>query len=87
LKAGITIEQFQKSNDLFVEHMQAKELVHSVGTIGRRNRHPIMDTDSNRDQEYFYIMTFLDEDQCNRAVDLSIINKIENQTFICWEDI
>jgi len=100
LKAGITIEQFQTSNDRFLAQMQSMGLVQSAGSIGRRNRHPIMDTDQTRNQQYFYIMTFLDEDQCNRAVDRifshsepddaahnEIIQIIENQTFICWEDI
>jgi len=100
LKAGVTIEEFQNSNEYFVSHMQKKELVQTVGPVGRRNRHPIMDTDKTGSQEYFYIMSFLDEDQCNRAVDCilshqepedtihrAVTTKIENHKFICWEDV
>ena len=68
LANGISIDEFQKSNTVFLEHMRELQLVQSNGPIGRRKRHPIMDTDKERDQEYFYIMTFLDEQQCDLAV-------------------
>ena len=100
LKEGITIEAFQESNRRFTMHMQESGLVESVGPVGRRQRHPIMDTDEERNQEYFFIMTFVDQDQCDQAVNYiqshtepgdtihdSISSKIENYVFICWQDI
>ena len=97
---GVSIDEFQKSNSIFLKHMRDLELVQSTSPIGRRNKHPIMDTDKERDQEYFYIMSFVDEDQCNLAVKyiqsndelgdsihISLSSKIENYSFICWEDI
>lgn len=100
LKTGVSIDDFQKSNDRFILHMQKQQLVKTAGSVGKRNRHPIMDTDKASSQEYFYIMTFIDEDQCNRAVDCilshnepedtihsDIMTKIQNHKFICWEDV
>ena len=100
LKFDVTIDDFQLAIDEFTSHMQNVGLVESMGAIGRRQRHPIMDTDSERDQEYFFILSFRDWDQCDRAVDFitphnepeeSIHNyvnsKITNAIFICWEDI
>ena len=100
LVSGVTVDEFQHSNTNFLKHMKNLGLVESTGPIGRRNKHPIMDTDNARDQEYFYIMSFVDEDQCNLAVryiqsrnetgDLvhtGLSSKIENSNFMCWEDI
>jgi len=100
LVKGVSISEYQESNSCFSKHMEGLGLVQSTGPIGRRNRHPIMDTDKERDQEYFYIMSFLDVDQCNRAVKYiqskaesgdsihsSVSSKIENHVFICWEDV
>jgi len=80
--------------------MKNLDLVQSTGPIGRRNRHPIMDTDKERDQEYFYIMSFQNEKQCELAVkyiqslDVSgdsihgnLSSKIKDSIFICWEDV
>ena len=100
LANGVSIDEFQKSNSVFLEHMQELNLVQSTGPVGRRNRHPVMDTDKERDQEYFYVMSFQDESQCNLAVkyiqsnDVSgdsihgnVVSKIKNSIFICWEDV
>ena len=100
LVCGVSINEFEDSNSAFVKHMRDLELVQSTGPIGRRNRHPVMDTDEKHDQEYFYIMSFVDENQCELAVNyiqshaepgnsvhVSLSSKIENQVFICWEDI
>lgn len=100
LDSEITIDEFKQANDKFFLHMQELGLVHSVGSIGRRNKHPVLDTDDERSQEYFYIMSFVDEAQSNRAVDCiyahqepeegihnNVSLKTKNSIFICWEDI
>lgn len=100
LNAGVTIEEFAESNNLFLIRMQELGLVQSISPIGRRNRHPVMDTDKERNQEYFFTMSFLNEKQCNDAVECiysanepeesihgSISSKVKNQIFVCWEDI
>jgi len=97
---GVSAGEFQNSNSRFLKHIKNLGLIQSSGPVGRRNRHPIMDTDKERDQEYFYIMSFVDENQCNLAVKYiqsheepgdsihkGMSSKSENQIFICWEDI
>ncbi len=100
LKDNVTIKEFQEANALFVAHMKGLGMVESVSPVGRRQHHPIMDTDHERGQEYFFTMTFLDRDQCDQAVDciqshcepedkihFAISSKIINYVFICWDDI
>lgn len=69
LASEVSIDEFIESNSVFIKHMKEEGLVYSSGPVGRRNRHPRMDTDKARDQEFFYIVSFLDENQCNRAVE------------------
>ena len=59
-----------------------------------------MDTDSERDHQFFFIMSFRDREQCDRAVahiyskeepaesiHNAVFTMIKDQVFICWEDI
>ena len=69
LQPGITIEEFQQSLLEFTTHMQKVDLVDSTGPIGRRQRHEVMDTDSERDHEYFFTTSFRDRAQCDRSVE------------------
>ncbi len=100
LKPEATIEEFRRAVDEFARHLATLDLVESTGPIGRRQRHPIMDTDSERDHEYFFIMSFRDLDHCDRAVEyiqshdesgeaehVAMYSKIEDPIFICWEDL
>ena len=68
LKPEITLDQIRQSLAEFTEHMKEVDLVHSTGPIGRRQSDTLMDTDSERDQEFFFIMSFRDRAQCDRAV-------------------
>jgi len=76
------------------------DLMDSTGPIGRRHRHEVMDTDSERDHEYFFIISFRDRAQCDRAVDhiyrhtepaesihKAVYSSIADPIFICWEDL
>ena len=80
--------------------MKAQELLHARSPIGRRRRHPVMDTDKERDHEFFFIMTFENREQCDRSVDYILPHdqpgdashktmylKVADPIFICWEDI
>ncbi len=100
LKPEITVEEFRQSLAELSNHMNDSGLLHSTGPIGRRQRHPVMDTDDERDQEFFFIMSFEDRAQCDRAVEYlyqheepgesihrSVFTKISDPVFICWEDI
>ena len=100
LKPGIGIEAFRAAYLGFVEHMRSIGLVEGSGPIGRRQNDTKMDTDDERDHEYFVIMSFRDRTQVDAAYALlaahkepsdsvhdAIHSKIRNQIFICWQDI
>lgn len=100
LLPGVDVGQFSQSLDDLSEHMRSASLLESMGPIGRRQRHPVMDTDKERDHEYFFIMDFADRDQCDRAVEYMyrqgtegdvihrrVYAQIDDPVFICWEDI
>ncbi len=100
LESDVTIEEFQQSIVKFTSRMQEMGAVESISPIGRRQRHPIMDTDDERDHEYFFTMSFRDREQCDQAVDYilphkepeetvhnAMSSKIADPIFICWEDI
>ncbi len=100
LKPGITIDDFKQSLAELDNYLMNIDLVHSTGQVGRRQLHPIMDTDRERDHEYFFIVTFRDRTQCDRSVEhvntgeelgnsihRAVWQKVNNPIFICWEDI
>ena len=100
LQPGIGVGQFAVALNALSDHMPAERLLESTGPIGRRQRHPVMDTDKERDHEFFFIMAFADRDQCDRAVQYMyrhgtegdaihrrVYAQIDDPVFICWEDI
>ena len=100
LEPSATVEEFGSKLKEFSSHMRELGLLESTGPIGRRQRHPVMDTDDERDHEYFFIMSFADREQCDRAVDKiksveepdasihkAVYANIHDPVFICWEDI
>ena len=59
-----------------------------------------MDTDEERDQEFFFIMTFRNRAQCDRAVDYiqpredpgdtvhrGVEDLVRDAVFVCWSDL
>ena len=100
LKPDITIEEFSRAIKKYEQHMRDKRLTRSMGPIGERQRDTIMDTDSERDHEYYFISTFDDRAQCDQAVNYilrheepgdsihkEVYSRVQNQIFICWQDI
>ncbi|MGI9265542.1 MAG: DUF6614 family protein, partial [Gammaproteobacteria bacterium] len=100
LKAGTELEVFRQSVAEFTSHLADNELIHSAGPVGRRQRDTIMDTDSERNHEFFLMLFFLDRAQCDRAVEhllsfaepangihKAVYAQITDQVFICWQDI
>ena len=100
LESGTSIEEFRRALDELTERMVGLGLLNSTGPIGRRQRHPVMDTDDERDHEYFFTMSFVDREQCDRAVEhmqsqnapddalhRATYEKVSNPVFICWQDI
>ena len=100
LKPDGTVDEFRRSVADFTAHLKKIDLVESTGPVGRRQTDTIMDTDSERDHEYFFIMTFRDRAQCDRAVEhiysltepedavhKAVYALIEDPVFICGEDV
>ena len=100
LKPGVTVNQFKESLNLFESDMHKLDLIESVNPLGKRQHHPVMDTDSERAQEYYFTITFRDRQQCDQAVEKiyahtdpgeeshnNMYSKIIDSIFICWEDV
>ena len=100
LKPGVSIEKFRQSIQDLADHLEKQDLLHSIGPIGRRQTDTIMDTDEERDHEFFFITSFRDREQCDRSVDYvspheepgesfhnAVNSKVADPVFICWEDI
>ena len=100
LNPEISIDQFRQSLADFSAHLKEIDLVHSTGPVGRRQSDTIMDTDTERDHEYYVIVSFRDRAQCDRAVEYVLPHKepvesihkrvystVKDPIFICWEDL
>ena len=100
LKPGVPVTDFKNAVAELTDFLRGENLLQSTGPLGRRQRHPVMDTDAERDQEFYFIMSFEDRAQCDRAVELidkhesrgeeihkSVYGRITDPIFICWEDI
>lgn len=99
LKRGISLEEFSRSLTELDQYLRSQDLVRSTGEVGKRVRHPVMDTDSERHHQYFVIMSFTDRAQCDRSVDFvnsatepcqslhrQVWRKVADPVFICWEE-
>ena len=100
LKAGVDVAEFSEAYARLVADMQSLDLVESSGPIGRRQSDTPMDTDAERDHEYFAIMTFRDRPQVDAAYAYilrhqepgeashnAVYTKVANPVFICWQDL
>ena len=100
LKPDVTIKEFGLSVDAYEQHMKEKNLALLMGPIGQRQSDTIMDTDNERDHQFFFLSTFRNRAQCDRAIDYilkheepgdsihkAMYSKVQNQVFICWQDI
>lgn len=97
LRAGANLDDYRAAVADFSALMKAKGLVLETGPIMTRCRHPIMDTDEDRDHEYFFVMKFRDREQCDAAVrhiqsanpeidslHRAIQEDIVDPVFTCW---
>ena len=100
LKPDVEIKEFQASYEKFFEFMHGIDLVEGSGPIGRRQSDTIMDSDDERDHQYFVVMSFRDRAQVDAAVaelfrhkvptepmHKAVYSKVQNQVFICWQDL
>ena len=100
LDAGTDIARFRADYLEFVEQMKSIDLVVSSDPIGKRQNDTPMDTDEERDTQYYVIMNFRDRAQVDaayahilrheepgEAIHDSVYGQVRNPTFICWQDI
>ena len=100
LKPGTSIDEFRQSLSAFIAHLSKIDLLQSSGPVARRQRHKIMDTDSERDQEYFFVVSFRDRARCDLAVEHllrheepaesihnAMYSGVHEPIFTCWEDL
>jgi hypothetical protein len=100
LKSDIMIDGFKTAYKQFVEFMRGIDLVERSGPISRRQSDTIMDTDDERDHQYFAVMSFRDRTQVDAAIaelfghtepaepmHKGVYSKVQNQIFICWEGL
>ncbi len=99
LAPGIELEAFRRALANYTAHLRSLDLLESTGPIGRRQRDTILDTDSERDHEHFFIITFRDRTQADAAVThilkheeptdsihMAVYGKVQDPVFICWQD-
>ncbi len=100
LNPGEDIETFQSAYTAFVDEMQTIGLVEGTGAIGRRQNDTPMDTDDERNHEYFVVMSFRDREQVDAAyahikqhvgpsdaAHEGVYTRVLNPVFICWQDL
>ncbi len=100
LEPGRDISSFKVALDAFCNHMHQLEMVEGMSPIGERQSDTIMDTDEERDHQYFFTMTFRDRAQVDAAVELinsqqaptdeshrALFYIIKDPIFICWQDV
>jgi hypothetical protein len=100
IEAEKTVAELHTALAEYTEHMQNLELIESTGRIRRRQSDTLMDTDEERDHEFFIIMSFRDRAQCDRAVEHILSREepgrsihevaysmIKDPVFTCWEDV
>lgn len=100
LGPGEDIETFRRDYSAFVDEMKKLDLAETSGPIGRRQDDTPMDTDDERDHEYFVVMSFRDRAQVDAAYahieqhfgpgDAAhdrVHTRVADPVFICWQDL
>ena len=100
LVPGENIADFSNAYHAFVEEMKHNDMVENTAPIGSRQRDTPMDTDDERDHEYFVVMSFRDRKQVDaayahimkhiepgKATHDSVYTRVQNPVFICWQDL
>ncbi len=100
LEPGDDLDSFRRAYENFVEEMKKIDLVESSGPVGRRQQDTPMDTDAERDHQYFTVMSFRDRAQVDAAYDHilqhqgpsdaahdAVHPRVVNPVFICWQDL
>ena len=100
LKPGISIEAFQRALVAFGEHMQQMGHLEDIGPVGRRDDSTPMDTDTERNLQYYFVTRFQDKAQCDGSYAYilrhepvadrlhdAVYHKVLDPVFICFDDL
>ncbi len=100
LNNGEDIDTFRATYLDFVEEMKIIDLVEGSGPIGRRQNDTPMDTDDERQHQYYAVMSFRDRAQADAAythimkhtgaTDVAhdaVYTRVLDPVFICWQDL
>ena len=100
LEEGVEIADFEKALKALNHHLIDVGLLQSAGNIGQRSSDTAMDTDDQRSQQWFFVSTFVDKEQCDRSyayiksgeepgksIHDAVRSRIRNGIFSCWEDL
>lgn len=68
LRPEYQLANFRRAFEDFTVHVQENDLVEACSPVGFRQSDTILDTDSERDHQYFSIMSFRDRSQADAAV-------------------
>ena len=99
LAEGVSLDDYKRALQEFTATMKSMGLIVDTGPVLERRRHPIMDTDDERGHQYFFVMSFADQEQCDAAVrhiqsadpgtdaaHRGIYRDIIKPIFSCWVD-
>ena len=99
LRNDVRFETAQRGLDELTDALVAANVMQSTSTISKRDRHPVLDTASNINSEYFTTMTFADRKEADAAVKLiyaridttdrpheSFIEMVDDPFFLCFYD-
>ncbi len=99
LKPGEDFAVFAQAYETFLQDLRAADMIVDAGPLGRRVEATPMDTDTERTQCYFSVMSFRDRAQLDAAyahidtrarpgteTHLKMYRRLTNTVFLCWED-
>ena len=98
LKATVSPETFAQAVTELTDYLQSKQLISGASAVGKRYRHPIMDTDKD-DLDFFFTISFDTRQQLETSVDYltgrsgagaqlheQLWPQLAQYRFTCWED-
>ena len=98
LKSTVSPETFAQTVTELTEYLRSAELISGASAVGKRYRHPIMDTDKD-DLDFFFTISFDTHQQLETSVDYmagrsgagaqlheQLWSQLAQYRFTCWEE-
>ena len=98
LKPTVSAEAFARTVADLTRYLQGAELISGASAVGKRYRHPIMDTDKD-DLDFFFTLSFDTLQQLEASVEYmagrsgegaqlheQLWSQLARYRFTCWED-